>query len=197
MDSSFSRQAQNLLLVVALLLLCIYTALCSFFALFPTSGEYHRIVLTSANYVGFGAIAGCFSSYFAAPRFFKRVLGVTLLLALFNLASFLPIALSIGITLGDFPIGINPFGLLALFVFYFLNRPAANAFVRNYFIPAPTPARAAQLRRESIDQFKETFARKSDDSLRQIVQERKLVGDAITAAQELLTERGATSRAVL
>jgi hypothetical protein len=196
MNSSHSRQPQNLLLVVTLLLLCIYTTLCSFFALFPASGEYSRVVLTKANYAGFGAVASCFFTYFIAPRIFKRVLGVTLLLALFNLVSFLPISLSIGITLGDFPIGVNPFGLAALLTFYFLNRSTANAFVRTYLIPAPTPARVHQLRRESIDQFKQTFARKSDDSLQRIVQERKLVGDAIVAAQELLAERGIAIKAV-
>lgn len=180
---------------MALLLLCIYTILCSFFALFPASEEYHRVVLIRANYAGFGAVASCCFTYFIAPRLFKRVLGITLLLALFNLVSFLPISLSIGITLGDFPIGVSPFGLAALLTFYFLNRPAANSFVRKYIVPAPTPARAHQLRRESIDQFKQTFARKSDDSLQKIVQERKLVGNAIAAAQELLAERGIAVKA--
>lgn len=188
-----SRLPSNLLLLVILLLLCLYTALCSFFPLLLTDGGYH--VLTKADYIGFGAIAGCFLSYFAAHQLFKRVLGITLLLALFNLVSFLPFGLSIGITLGDFRIGVSPFGLLVLTVFYFLNRSAANAFIRKYLLPAPTTARANQLRRESIDQFKQTFARKSDDNLQKIVQERKLVGDAIMAAQELLAERGTAVKA--
>lgn len=195
MDSSHSHQPRNLLLVVTLLLLCIYTTLCSFFALFPAGGKYQSVVLTTANYAGFGAVASCFLSYFIAPRLFKCVLGVTLLLTLFNLVSLLPISLSIGITLGDFPIGVSPFGLIVMLIFYFINRSAANAFIRTYLIPAPTPARVHQIRRESIDQFKQTFARKSDDSLQKIVQERKLVGDAIVAAQELLAERGIAVRA--
>jgi hypothetical protein len=184
------RQPQNLLLLVVLLLLCIYTLLSAFFALIPSDGEYYRLLLTKANYAGFVAIASCFLSYFGVPQFFKRVLGITLLLALFNLVNFLPLAFSIGSTLGDFPIGVSPFGLLALVVFFFLNRSAANAFIRNYLLPVPTPRQAAQRHRETIDQFKHTFARKTDDGLRQIVQERKLVGDALTAAQELLVERG-------
>ena len=109
----------------------------------------------------------------------------------------MPDATSFGLNFGDLRLSIQPFSLLLLIFSYFLNRSAANAFIRKYLIPAPTPARVAQLRREGIDQFKETFARKSNDSLQQIVQERKLVGDAITAAQELLTERGAASQAIV
>jgi ABC-type long-subunit fatty acid transport system fused permease/ATPase subunit len=187
------QQPKNLLLVALLVLLCLYTTLASFVALIPTNGEYHRILLTKANYIGFAAITGCLLSYFYAPSLFKRVLGITLLLALFGLANFLPIALSMGITLGEVPIGVSPFGFLVLIIFYFLNRTAANAFIRKYLLPAPTPTRAAQLQREAIDQFKQNFARKSDGSLRQIVQERKLVGDAIAAAQELLSERNTVS----
>lgn len=180
---------RNLLVLGLLLLLCIYTVLASFIPLTLANGDYSTILLTKAHYAGFGAVVLCFVSYFAAPRFFRRALGFTLLLATIGLVNFLPMFISMGINLGEIQIGFNPLFVLLLVVFYFLNRSAASIFIRQYLLPAPTPKQAADQRRESVDQFKETFARKTDDSLRQIVQERKLVADAITAAQELLVER--------
>jgi hypothetical protein len=123
-------------------------------------------------------------------------LGVTLLLALFNLLCFLPFLTSIWIALGGVHLGVNPLMLLLLTFFNLLNRPAANAFIRKYVLPAPSPQQATRQRREAIDQFKQTFARKPDHALRQSVQERKLVADAFAAAQELLAERGAPPAAV-
>lgn len=84
---------------------------------------------------------------------------------------------------------IEPFSLLPLVGYYFLHRTSANTFIRKYFLPAPTPEKSAHLRREDIDQFKQTFTRKTDESLCRIVEERTLVANAMTAAQELLRER--------
>ena len=88
--------------------------------------------------------------------------------------------------------GIDLVVVPLLAIFYFLNRSSANAFLRRYIVPAPTPVQAAQQRREAIDQFKQTFARRSNASLQQLTTDPRLVADAITAAQELLRERGTT-----
>jgi hypothetical protein len=159
------------------------------------NGEYYERTFNWSHYVGFATVAGCISSYFAWRAGSNYVLFGTLLLGLFNVANFMPDATSFGLNFGDLRLALQPFSLLLFVISYFLNRSAANAFVRKYLVPAPTPARVHQLRRESIDQFKQTFARKSDDNLQKIVQERKLVGDAIIAAQELLAERGTAIKA--
>lgn len=186
-------QPLNLALAGLLVLLCIYTALATWLPLTQVAQDYHTIALGGATYAGFLAVAGCCISYVSFPRFFRRALGATLLLALFNLISFLPFTTSVGLIVGETRLGINPLVLLLLAVFYCFNRKAANAFIREHLLPRPSPQQAANQYRAAIDQFKQTFARKSDDSLRQIVQERKLVAAAVAAAQELLTERGELS----
>lgn len=154
-------------------------------------GQYSTMALTKAQYAGFVAVAACGLSNSIARRFFKRALGIALLLSLFHLVNFLPSSFNMGLGFGDLQVGVEPFSLLLLVGYYFLNRTPVNTFIRKYFLPAPTPEKAAYLRREAIDQFKQNFARKTDESLRQIVEERKLVADAVTAAHELLQERKA------
>ena len=189
MRFSQSPQSKNLLLLGILVAFCCYTALASFVALTAVNGQPSTIALTKAQYAGFVAVAACSLSYSTARPFFKRVLGVTLLLSLFHLINLLPGSFNVGLGFGDLQVGVEPFSLLLLVGYYFLNRTSANTFIRKYLLPAPTPQKSAHLRREAIDQFKQTFARKTDESLRQIVHERKLVTDAVTAAHELLQER--------
>lgn len=190
MLSSAISQRSNFLLLAGLLACCLYTALASLVAVVPLAGEYSRILLGAAHYVGFGAAVSCLLSYICLRRFFRSVLGITLLLALFNLAAFLPTSTTIGLAFGSLRVGLNPFALLLLVGYYFSNRAAANAFIRKNLLPAPTPQQVARQRREAINQFKQTFARRTDTELRQLVQERKLVTDAVAAARELLAERG-------
>jgi hypothetical protein len=174
------EQPRNLFLLALLIALCCFTIFSSF------KGS---IILTKANYAGFIAIATCVLSYFIARHFFKRLLGLTLLLSLFHLLNFLPTTINFGFGFGEMTVGIEPLSLLLLVGYYFLNRASANAFIRRYFLPAPTPEKAAQLKREVIDQFKQNFARKTTEGLLQIVQDRRMVTEAIIAAQELLAER--------
>ncbi len=177
-----------------LLLLCIYTALVSLFAWTEVDGSYTTISLNIAHYIGFIAVASCVVSYLWLRPYFRYALGITLLLSLFNLVVFLPITLSMGLSFGDISIGLNPFALVLLIAYYFLNRSAVHTFIRKYVLPAPTPAVRARQHRESIDQFKETFARKSSESLQQMLTDNKLVSNALVAARELLQERGILSR---
>lgn len=86
--------------------------------------------------------------------------------------------------------GVQPLSLLLPCVYCLLNRAAVALLIRR-LVPAPSAQQGANRHRQRIDQFKQTFARKSDDNLRLIVQERRLVADAIAAAQELLRERNA------
>jgi hypothetical protein len=182
---------QPLLLLGLLVGLCAYTALSSFIGLTTAEGQYTTTLLTKANYGGFVAVAACVLSYFVARQYLRRALGFTLLLSAFHLVNFLPISFDVGLGFGELRVGIEPFSVLTLIGYYFSNRTSAHAFIRKYFLPVPTPEKAAHLRREAIDQFKLNFARKSDESLRQLIHDPKLVAAAITAAQELLGERKA------
>jgi hypothetical protein len=190
MGVSAVPQVRNLGLAMLLLLLCLYTALASLFAWTHAGDSYTTISLTSAHYIGFIAVASCFVSYLWLRPYFRYALGITLLLNLFNLAVFLPSVVSIGLFFGEVGVKINPFALPLLISYYFLNRSAVQAFIRKYLVPAPAPAVLARQRRESIDQFKETFERKSNESLQKMLADNKLVPNALVAARELLDERG-------
>jgi hypothetical protein len=187
-------QVRNLGLLMLLLLLCIYTALASLFAWTEADGSYTTISLTSAHYIGFIAVASCFVSYLWLHSYLRYILGITLLLSLFNLVVFLPSVVSISLFFGEVGVRINPIALLLLIAYYFLNRSAVHVFIRKYLVPAPAPAVLARQRRENIDQFKQTFERKSNESLQQMLADNKLVPNALTAARELLEERGTLPR---
>jgi hypothetical protein len=193
MGFSAVPQARNLGLVMLLLLLCLYTALASLFACAKADGSYTTISLTSAHYIGFITVASCLASYLWLRPYFRYTLGITLLLSLFNLAVFLPSVLYIGLSFGEVGVKINPFSLLLLIAYYFLNRSGVHTFIRKYLLPVPAPAVLARQHRESIDQFKETFKRKSNESLQQMLADNKLVPNALVAARELLEERGKLS----
>jgi len=169
-----------------LLLLALLAALCCLTIFLSLTGS---VALTKANYAGFAAVAACVLSYLVASRFFKRLLGLTLLLSLFRLLNFLPTSIGAGFSFGELKVGIEPLSLLLLAGYYFLNRTSANAFIRKYFLPVPTPEKAAQARQEAIAHFRQRFARKTDEGLSQIVQDRRMVVEAVAAAQQLLTER--------
>jgi hypothetical protein len=186
MKLTWSSQSANLLLLVLLLLLSSYMALAAFLGRVLGNGH------AAHYYAGLVAVSISFLSYFIFPRFYKRVLGFTLVLALFGVVRFLPATIKVGLALGDEPLGIDLLIAAVLTAFYFLNRSSANAFLRRYIVPAPTPAQAAQHRREAIEQFKQTFASRSNTSLQQLTRDPRLVVEAVAAAQELLLERGAT-----
>ncbi|NML65440.1 hypothetical protein HHL22_09510 [Hymenobacter sp. RP-2-7] len=99
-----------------------------------------------------------------------------------------------GLSFGEVRVGLNPFALPLLIIYYSLNRSAVHAFTRKYLLPTPSPAALARQRRESINQFKETFKRKSNESLQQMLADNRLVSNALVAARELLEERGILSR---
>lgn len=111
-----------------------------------------------------------------------------LLLGLFNVLNFTPNSTTIGLGFGDISVGVQPLSLLLTLLYCLLNQTSVSLFVRR-LLPVPSAQQAASRHRHRIDQFKQTFARKSDDDLRLIVQERRLVPDAIAAAQELMRER--------
>jgi hypothetical protein len=187
-------QVRNLVLLALLLLLCLYTALASVFAWTEVEGHYTLLALTLAQYLGFIAVASCLVCYLWRPSYFRYALGITLLLNLFNLVVFLPSVVSISLAFDEIHAGLNPFALPLLLSYYLLNRSAVHVFIRKHLLPAPAPAALARQRRESIDQFKQTFKSKSNESLQQILVDNKLVYSALVAARELLEERGTIPR---
>jgi len=175
---------------LALAGICIYTLLITLSDKVYYAGAYYDRVFSTSHYIGFAGVVASLLVYFLKRSVFKPVLILTLTLGLFNLANFTPDKTSFGIG----PIGIQPLSLLLFVIYYFLNKQSAHRFLRTYVMPSPSSQKRADIRRESIAKFKATFAKKSNESLLEMVREKAVVPDALEAVRQVLHERGVTSQ---
>ncbi|WP_324678858.1 hypothetical protein [Hymenobacter sp. GOD-10R] len=184
------RIHRNIIPLLALAGICVYTLLTILFDKVYYAGAYYDRVFSLPHYVGFAGVAVSLLVYFLKRSVFKPVLILTLTMGLFNLANFTPDKDSFGIG----PIGIQPLSLLLLVIYYFLNKQSAHRFLRAYVIPSPSPQKKADNQRERIAKFKATFAKRSEESLLEMVRNQNVVPDALEAAKQILHERGVTSQ---
>lgn len=189
----FLRTNKNLLPILLLAAFSIYTILVVLSVPVYRNGEVYQRTFSLAHYGAFAAVLLLLSTYFLRHQFFKPLLLLTLVLALFSIINFLPDSIRFDFGFGDAGIEFSILGLGLMMLYYFLNKSAAHALIRKYLLPAPTPKKAAINKREGIDQFKKNFARKSSESLQLMIQEKKVLPTALTAAQELLEERQVTA----
>ncbi|MCA8830406.1 hypothetical protein [Hymenobacter pini] len=189
----FLRTNKNLIPVLLMAALSICTILTVLFVPVYQDGEAYQRAFTLAHYGAFVAVVLNLLAYFLRRPFFKPLLLLTLGLTLLSIINFLPDDFRFNFGFGDVGVGFSILGLVLVVLYYFMNKPTAHAFVNQHIIPTPTPEQAARRRRQRIDQFKNTFAKKSDESLRLMLQEKKVLPDALTAARELLQERQAST----
>lgn len=189
----FLRTHKNLIPVVLLAALSVYTTLTVLFVPVYQDGEAYQRAFTPAHYGAFAAVLLNLLAYFFFRPFFKPVLLLTLGLTLFSIINFLPDNVRFNFGFGDVKVGFSILGLGLVLLYYLLNKPAAHAFINQRITATPTPEQAARRRRQRIDQFRQNFARKSDESLQLMLQEQKVLPDALTAARELLQERQAST----
>jgi hypothetical protein len=183
-----SQIHRNLIPLLILVVICVYTLFTTLFGKVYYEGSYYDRSFTLPHCIGFVGVTVSILVYLLRKGLFKPVLLLTLTLGLCNLANFTPDKTSIGIG----PIGVQPLSLLLIVIYYFLNQQSAHRLLRAYVIPAPSPQKQAENRRESIAKFKATFAKKSNESLLEIIEKRAVVPNALEAARELLLERSAT-----
>ncbi|QIL78284.1 MULTISPECIES: hypothetical protein [Hymenobacter] len=196
---SLLRPHRNLAPVVGLLILSAYTISSPLISQLLAEGRYSYFSVTAAHYLGFACLLGTVVLYLCFRPFFWYALLITLLLGLFNLVNFMPLRMSVGLTFGSATVGFDPLSFVVLLAYYFLHKTAADSFLRKHLhslLPQPSPAHRTARWRESVDQFKQTFARKTDEALGLIVTEQKMVPAAVTAARELLQERNSNDLAV-
>lgn len=191
-SASLLRPHRKLAPVVGLLLLSAYTIGSPLINQLLAAGRHSYFSATAAHYLGFACLLGTVIFYFFLHPFFRVALLLTLLLGLVNVVNFMPVRMSVGLTLGSAAVGIDPLSFAVLLVYYCLHKPAADSFLRQHLqslLPQPSPAHRTARWRASVEQFKQTFARKTDEALGLIVTEQKMVPAAVTAARELLQER--------
>ncbi|GAB3833202.1 hypothetical protein [Hymenobacter jeollabukensis] len=190
------RLHKNLLPLLALAALCLYTILVTLFSKVYYEGAYFTRTFDFRHYLAFAAVALNLVVYFCARPWFKFTLIGMLLPGLLDLLSFTPDRISLGFGVTDaFRLSIQPLSLLFIAAYYFLNRTSSRRFLRAYVLPAPTQQRATHYQ-EQVTQFKATLGRKPDDSLRLMLHDEKLVAAAREAAKQLLHERENTKSSI-
>ncbi|MBT9395506.1 hypothetical protein KLP40_20240 [Hymenobacter sp. NST-14] len=192
----FIRTHKNLLPVLLLAALSVYTILTVLSVPVYQGEEAYQRTFTLPHYGAFVAVLLLLAAYFQLRPLFRPLVLLTLALTLVGALNFLPDSLKLGLGFGDASLGVSILGVALGLLYYLPNRPAAHAFIRGLLFPPPSPAQAAQRQRASIDQFKQTFARRSDENLQLMLQERQLLPAALAAAQELLQERKANAPGV-
>ncbi|GAB3238683.1 hypothetical protein GCM10027346_31510 [Hymenobacter seoulensis] len=99
--------------------------------------------------------------------------------------------LYVSVNRNETSISIQPVALLFLLAYYLLYQRRVNKWLLSLVALDPNSEKAKQARRQEIDKFKTTFRNYPVEKLELIVAERKLVGNAVIAAKELLIERTA------
>lgn len=188
--TNFLRLHKNLLPLLALAALCVYTVLVTLFGQVYHEGAYYNRAFDFRHYLAFAAVALNLVVYFRFRPWFKLPLIGMLLLGVLDFLSFTPDRFSIGFGVRDvLRISLQPLSLLVIGVYYLLNQAAAHRLLRQYVLPNPTPQQQAAAYQEQVLQFKTTFARKSDESLRHSMNDAALVPAAREAARQLLRAR--------
>jgi len=123
-------------------------------------------------------------------RYFKYAVVVLLALWAVGIANYWPGNITFGFGFGEASISLQIVALLFVAFYYGVNRSRANKLFWTAFSVKPDSAKARRIQREEIEKFKQTFRGYSSERLRAITAEKKLVREAVAAAQELLISRG-------
>jgi hypothetical protein len=190
---------KNLIPLLLLAIVCLYTIVVILTGQVSIEGESYDRTFSYHHYLAFTAIALNFGVYFWQRRLFRFTLVGMLALGLLNIIHFTPDQVSITLGFSDaVSIRVEPLSLVFIISYYFLNRNRANKplrkFLRTYVLPSPSPQKQVEARRERVAKFKVSFAKRSEESLLEMVRNRNVVPDALEAAKQILHERGVTSQ---
>ncbi|MCB2377558.1 hypothetical protein LGH70_08190 [Hymenobacter sp. BT635] len=182
----------NLLPLLLLVVVSFYTVYTALFGTVYLAGEERNISLDPHHYTGFAALAVALVLYGVRSKYFKYGVLLLLLLWMVGIANYLPVSLGVGVGFGELKISLQLIALVFMAVYYALNRNRAEKKLSGFLASIavkPDSEKAERHRREDKEKFRQTFKLYSTEKLQTIVQERKLVGLALEAAQELLSER--------
>lgn len=151
----------------------------------------NRFILTIKHYLGFTILIINYLVYFYSRKQFKIIIGVTLILGLFNLINFTASEISTYIGIGSLKIGCQPYFFLICFVTYISNRKAVNNLIGELF--GPTPEKAIQKQEkyetETIQRFIDKYQSYSNEQLENILTDKRYVSEALEASKRILEQR--------
>jgi hypothetical protein len=140
-------------------------------------------------YGGFAMLLIAFGLFLIKSRYFKHSVLALLLLWLVGATNYLPVKLALTLGFGEAGLSVQIGALLFILAYYLLYRVRVNNWLLSLIAVDPSSEKAQRVRRQEINKFKSTFKTYTVEKLETIVAEKKLVGYAVVAAKELLSER--------
>jgi hypothetical protein len=145
------------------------------------------VVLSQYHNLAFAACGLCLFSFFAVPKFYKQLLGITLILGLFNFLNFTPSVQAYHISISNLGISFQPLSLaVGVFTLLLVIRKQGELATIRKGSSASTPQ---QQYAESVEKFRNKFADRTDAELQELIADKRFTPAAKEAAQQLLNER--------
>lgn len=187
------RQIIPLLLLTAY---CIEVGVAAIKGWADMAGETYEFALSTKHYIAFGAVTLNFLAYFLLRNLYKYILGLTVVIGLFNVIVFSVFETTQSFSLNSLKISFQPSAFLAGLLAYILNFKKVNNFILDNFRTVQTPEEQDKFEKvifdEETQKFKERYKSYSNEDLTEIITEKRYVSGAIEAARQLLDERNLT-----
>jgi len=187
------KQQRQLLPVILLTYFCIKTIISAINGTVDISDKTYEFALTTKHYFAFTSIVINLLTYFLFRQFYKYTLALTILLGLFNIINFSDLETTQSFALNSLSVSFQPIAFLAGLLTYVINFSKINFWVIDHLVTKKTPEERAKIEnarfKESVEKFKERYNSYSEATLTDILNENKLVPEAIEAARQLLNKR--------
>ncbi len=145
--------------------------------------------LTIQHYLGLTGATLCAISFFVFRKFYKYVLGATLILGLINLFNFTPAQTTTSLSFNSLSIGFQPYSLFVIVLTVILVMPKKSEVA---VVQSEAVSRQSEKQfNEDLEKFKTLYASKSSTDLIEIVDEKKFTAAAKEAARQILYGRQA------
>ena len=143
--------------------------------------------LTSQHYAGLTASIICIITFFAFKKYYKYVLGVTLLLGLINIFNFTPSQTTTSLNFNSLSIGFQPYSFLVIMLTLLLAIPKRSEVT---IVKSENEIKVNQDQyKDDLEKFRKLYGTKSSVDLAEIIVSSKFTPAAKDAAKQTLDER--------
>lgn len=197
MIKAIDQKYKKLLPVLVLALFCIWTVVTVIRGTVELNGQEYEFSLALTHYAAFVAVIINFVVFFMRRPYYKYVLGATLLLGLFGLLNFTPIARRWVIGFGVFRIGVQPVSFLVGLLTLALNFEAIKVALGQSNNPEDVARNFAANQkafRKEVEKFKQKYTSVSSDELTKVLADKRYTTAAMEAARQILEERRLTEQ---
>ena len=173
-------QYKNLLPILFLCCLSIWTIIEVIFVKTEYEGAFYDKHFSVANYIAFSALIADLLFYFYLRKYFKYTVLVTVILGLLGTINYHTTVFTF-----VFIIPFQPTSLLIAILYVGLNFERTKTKILGKNIPEDEK----QLDLEKVETFKRKFANKSTEELTELIGDRRFIKEAKIASTQILNER--------